>query len=251
MFKSVIERQRAGRLGAGMWWSVTVHAALFGAVLVISARPTEVPPEPEKEYVMKLTARPQVAKGYAAPAQPKTQAPPPKTRKPKRDTFPTQISPVTVDPKPVDVEPEPVANTTDTGDTEPTGVPGGHPDGDPNSTVIGLPFVPGLPPGGSGDGTGEDVIPFPSGMRAPVLLGGQPLDYTEQARMARVEGTVIAKCVITREGQVRDCRILKGLAHMEEHVTEALHTRRYSPVMFQGKAVSVSYVFTLRFKLPR
>ncbi|WP_426746818.1 TonB family protein [Myxococcus faecalis] len=251
MFKSVIERQRAGRLGAGMGWSVAVHAALFGAVLVISARPAEVPPEPEPDIVIKLAARPQVAKGYAAPAQPKTQAAPPKPRKPKRDTFPTQINPMPVDPKPVDVEPEPVANAPDTGDTEPTGVPGGHPEGDPNSTVIGLPFVPGLPPGGVGEGTGEDVIPFGGGMTPPVLMGGQPLDYTEQARMARVEGTVIAKCVITREGDVRDCRIIKGMAHMDEHVTEALHTRRYSPVKFQGKAVSVSYVFTLRFKLPR
>lgn len=250
MFKSVIERQRAGRLGMGLWWSVAVHAGLFGAVLVISSRPAELPEEPEKDPVLTLyQGRQQVAKGYAAPAQPK-QATPPKPRKPKRTTMPTQINPLPADPQPV--EPDPVASTLDTDETVPPGdgVPGGDPRGDPNSTVIGVPYIPDLG-NGEGGGTGEEVLPFGQGMTPPVLMGGPPLEYTEQARMARVEGTVIAKCVVTREGDVRDCRILRGLAHMDEEVLDALHHRRYSPVTFQGRPQSVSYVFTLRFKLPR
>ncbi|NTX13490.1 TonB family protein [Myxococcus sp. CA056] len=249
MFKSVIERQRAGRLGLGLWWSVAVHAGLFGAVLVISARPAELPPEPEKDPILTLYQGRQVAKGYTAPTQPK-QAVQPKRTKPKRTTMPTQINPLPADPQPV--EPEPAANPSDTDEVVPPGdgVPGGHPDGDPTSNITGVAVIPGLP-NGVGDGTGEEVLPFGQGMTQPVLMGGPPLEYTEQARMARVEGTVIAKCVVTREGDVRDCRIIKGLAHMDEEVLDALHHRRYSPVTFQGRPQSVSYVFTLRFKLPR
>ncbi|NMO16260.1 energy transducer TonB [Pyxidicoccus fallax] len=251
MFKSVIEPKRAGRLGAGMWVSFGVHAALFVGVLFISARPSEPPPEPDKEYILKLAQGPNLAKGTPAPAGPKPTTPP-KPRPPKRDRIPTQVQPLPADPTPVEPDPAP----TSSGDTEETahtggeGIVGGHPDGDPNSTAIGVPLIPGLTGGGEG-GTGTEVLPFGSGMTPPVLVGGQNIDYTPEARVARVEGTLIAKCVIAVDGTVRDCRIIKGLAHMDAAVVDALHSRRYRPVTFQGRPVSVSYVFTIRLKLPR
>ncbi|AGC44514.1 TonB domain-containing protein [Myxococcus stipitatus DSM 14675] len=255
MFKSVIERQRAGRLGLGLWWSVAIHAGLFGAVLVISARPADVPPEAEFNgpLVLKLAPGPQVAKGYTAPAPAQAkQAVQPKPRKPRRDVIPTQIQPLPADPQPA--QPDPVDTTSNTNNApvgEPgEGVAGGHPDGDPNSNVISGTLITGLP-SDFGAGTGEDVVPFGGGMTPPVLMEGPPLEYTDQARVARVEGTFIAKCVITREGLVRDCRVIKGLAHMNDETLNSLHHRRYTPVTFQGRATSVSYVFTLRFKLPR
>ncbi|WP_338867144.1 energy transducer TonB [Myxococcus stipitatus] len=254
MFKSVIERQRAGRLGLGLWWSVAIHAGLFGAVLLISARPDEVPPDTslDKTYVLKLAPGPQVAKGYTAPApaQPK-QAVQPKTRKARRDLIPTQIQPLPADPTPAVPDPVDMPSSLHDPVGEPgDGEPGGHPEGDPNSSVIGVPLVTGLPDGFA-NGTGEDVVPFGEGMAPPTLLGGPPLEYTELALRARVEGTFIAKCVITREGFVRDCRVIKGLAHMNDETLNALHHRRYTPVSYQGRATGVSYVFTLRFKLPR
>jgi protein TonB len=75
--------------------------------------------------------------------------------------------------------------------------------------------------------------------------------YTPQALVAGVQGTMLVKCVITQEGEVRDCRTLKGLPHMDDAVMGALEGRRYRPVSFQGKPVSVSYVFTVRLTLPR
>ncbi len=245
MFKSVIERQRAGRLGAGMSVSMGVHAALFAAVLFISMRPPEPPPEPEKEYVLRLPPAPgpRQPKG-TPPSAPVKQAAVPK--KPRRDPL---AMPQQVQPRPPESDtkqPEP-ADTGDVPDTG-NGGPVGHPDGDPS---IVLPFVPGLPAGGGGEGTGTEVLPFGTGMTPPVLLGGQSIEYTPQALVAGVQGTMLVKCVITQEGQVRNCRVIKGLAHMDESVVEALESRSYRPVTFQGRAVSVSYVFTIRLKLPR
>ncbi|HZI08933.1 MAG TPA: TonB family protein [Myxococcus sp.] len=246
MFKSVIERQRAGRLGAGMSVSMGVHAALFAAVLFISMRPPEPPQEPEKDYVIKLPPAPghRQPKG-TPPSTPVKQAAVPK--KPRRDPL---AMPQQVQPRPPESDtkqPEP-ANTGDapaTGDSGPVG----HPDGDPNA--IGLPYVPGLPAGGGGEGTGTEVLPFGMGMTPPNLVSGPNVDYTPQALVAGVEGTMLVKCVITLEGKVRNCRVIKGLPHMDEAVVDALESRHYRPVTFQGRAVSVSYVFTLRFKRPR
>ena len=253
MFKSVIERQRAGRVGTGIWVSAAIHAGLFAAVLFISGRAA---PEVEPDVVVdigRFPRGPTIQKGTQHAVQPKQAAqpkPPPRKKKP---VIPSQVRPMPMDPAPTPVDPEPSDSLASAANVDPNAPAGdgpiGHPDGDVDSdSPIGLPPQPGLLP----EPTGEDVIPFPSGLRPPELLRqGIALEYTEQARVARVEGTMLAKCVITREGQVRDCRILKGMAHMDEAVIESLESRRYSPVYFQGSPVSVSYVFTIRLKLPR
>jgi protein TonB len=97
--------------------------------------------------------------------------------------------------------------------------------------------------------TGEEAIPFGSGMAQPQLLSSGTLQYTREALAAHVSGTVVAKCVISREGEVEDCRIIKGQPHMDEAVLEHLYSRRYSPVLYQGRPVAVSYVFTIRLAL--
>ncbi len=248
MFKSVIERQRAGRLGTGVWVSTGVHAALFVAVLFISARTPEVEEPPEKDLVLSLVPKPGPVQPKGTPPAVQPQKPAAaKPARPRRDRVPTQVQPL----KPEPLQPEPDPSPATGSETDEVGTPGdgpgGHPDGDPNA--IGVPYIPGLEPGQGG--TGTDVLPFGAGMTPPSLVGGPNITYTEEARIAGVEGVMIAKCVITEEGRVRNCRIIKGLPHMDEAVMDALEARRYRPVMFQGKSVTVSYVFTLRLKIPR
>ena len=99
-------------------------------------------------------------------------------------------------------------------------------------------------------GTGEEVLPFGTGMTPPEMLSGATIQYSREALEARVSGTIIARCTITREGSVEDCRIIKGLPYMDDVVTQALTTRQYRPVHFQGRPVSVSYTFNVKLRLP-
>jgi protein TonB len=62
---------------------------------------------------------------------------------------------------------------------------------------------------------------------------------------------MIVKCVITTEGRVEKCRIIKPLAHMEQAVLDALYAARYKPVTFQGRPVQVDYTFNIKLSLPR
>ncbi|PTL76261.1 energy transducer TonB [Vitiosangium sp. GDMCC 1.1324] len=87
-------------------------------------------------------------------------------------------------------------------------------------------------------------------MTRPEMISGEPIRYTPEALRARVNGLVIAQCTITREGTVEDCRIIKGLPFMDEAVIETLQSRRYHPVLFQGKPISVKYTFSMRLKVP-
>lgn len=87
-------------------------------------------------------------------------------------------------------------------------------------------------------------------MAHPELLSGEKLQYTPEALAARVQGLMIVRCTITREGKVEKCRVLKSLPHMEQAAISALESRRYRPVMFQGRPLCVSYTFTIKLRLP-
>ncbi|HVP60605.1 MAG TPA: TonB family protein [Myxococcaceae bacterium] len=98
----------------------------------------------------------------------------------------------------------------------------------------------------------RDVVPFGEGMTRPALVQpGRPITYTREALAARVEGVSIVRCVITAEGAVERCKVIKPLPFMDEAVVEHLQSQRFQPVTYQGKPVSVGYNFSVRLTLPR
>jgi TonB family protein len=124
----------------------------------------------------------------------------------------------------------------------------------PASTVasVARPPAPPPPPAPLPEPAPRDVVPFGEGMTRPVLLQpGRPIVYTREATAARVEGTMIVRCVITTEGKVERCNVLKPLPFMTEAVVEHLMSERFQPVTYQGKPVSVGYNFSVRLALPR
>src|SRR5258705_44273 len=65
-----------------------------------------------------------------------------------------------------------------------------------------------------------------------------------------VEGSMQVRWVVTVEGAVRECKVVKGLPFMNRAVIEALEKRKYRPALAQGKAVDVFYMFNIKLKLP-
>ncbi|ADO72688.1 energy transducer TonB [Stigmatella aurantiaca] len=247
MFQSVIEHRGmwTGRFSAGTAVSVLLHAGVFAAAVFITSR--EPSQEPRKEPVLEFVRHvpPQPPRGNPTPPSTPEAAPRPKP-KPKRNVLvqPSTIPPTPPEAPPAEPQPEaPPANDLPY-------VEGSHPDGVETGGVAGalpLPFMG----NGSGQATGEDVLPFGDSMTPPQLMSGDPLEYTREAREARVRGLLIARCTITREGAVTGCRIIKGLPFMDGAALTALQSRRYRPVHYQGRPVSVSYTFHVKLDLPR
>ncbi|MGE6759360.1 TonB family protein [Corallococcus interemptor] len=252
MFESVIERRgvRSGRFGTGAWVSIGVHAGLLGLVFFISGRAPETVEPPLVDVVYRVPAIQKGVKQAAqpAPATPSVTKPKPK---PRTDRVPLHPKPLPTDLPEAKPDPAPttVADAAATTDATGTGESGpvGDPDGDPNSTspigAVGVPVINTV-------STGTEVLPFQGGMTPPKMLSGSQFNYTLEARRAGVEGMIIAKCVITTEGRVRDCRIIKGLPFMDDAVLEALSSRTYQPLTFQGRPVNVSYTFNIKLKMP-
>ena len=97
----------------------------------------------------------------------------------------------------------------------------------------------------------ETAVEYNDTMTPPVMLSGPSPEYTQDAIDRGVEGVMQVRCVVTVAGQVRNCRVIKGLPYMDSAVVSALQARRYRPATSQGKAVDVFYTFTIRLKLPQ
>jgi protein TonB len=93
-------------------------------------------------------------------------------------------------------------------------------------------------------------VPFePAGMTRPQRVSGRDPQLTAEARAERVRGTALVRCVVTREGQVTNCRLLNGLPYMEQELLEAVSTWRVTPVMAQGRPIDVDYTFVVRIPM--
>lgn len=90
---------------------------------------------------------------------------------------------------------------------------------------------------------------FQAGMTQPTRIAGTDPVYPMSARLRHVTGTVIVRCVITEKGAVEDCSTLKSPAFLDEAVLAAARSWRFTPITWQGRPVSVNYVFKYNFKL--
>jgi periplasmic protein TonB len=87
-------------------------------------------------------------------------------------------------------------------------------------------------------------------MTRPTQVAGSPPSYSREAIAARVEGKVMVRCIITTEGAVKDCKVIKGVPFLDAIAVDALSHSRFTPVMYRGAPAAVQYLFTFNFKLP-
>lgn len=99
-----------------------------------------------------------------------------------------------------------------------------------------------LPPGTYRVGKGV-VAPQP-------LLKTEP-EYSEEARLAGLEGAVLLTGTITEQGVPRDMRVTRPLGFgLDEKALEAIQHWRFMPGTFQGQPVPVVTTVAVDFRLP-
>ena len=94
------------------------------------------------------------------------------------------------------------------------------------------------------------VLPFGEGMTRPSSISADEIQFTREAREAKVSGTMIVRCLITTEGSLQNCRIMKSVPMMDQAVLSSLARHQGQPVMYQGHSVAVEYTYTIRLKSP-
>ena len=128
---------------------------------------------------------------------------------------------------------------------------GGSGIGSGTGTGIGSGEGGGLGPG-SGGGTGGGAFrPGTGGVGYPSCAYCPDPKYSEDARKAKYQGTVVLQAVITADGRAIDIQVVKGPGlGLEEKAVEAVKGWRFNPAMGPaGKPVPVSVPIEVTFRL--
>ena len=108
---------------------------------------------------------------------------------------------------------------------------------------------PGIGPG-EGGGFGGGVFRVGGGVSAPQVLYQEDPEYSEQARKAKFQGTVVLTLVVQRDGSVRDIRVAQSLGlGLDEKAIEAVAKWRFRPGTKSGKPVDVAATIEVTFRL--
>jgi TonB family protein len=73
--------------------------------------------------------------------------------------------------------------------------------------------------------------------------------YTEEARSAGVQGTVVLKVEISKKGRVENVHVFKGLRpDLDENAVAAVQQWRFEPAKKDGEPVRVAATITVSFR---
>jgi protein TonB len=85
---------------------------------------------------------------------------------------------------------------------------------------------------------------------APLKIYAPQPQYTEEARRARVQGTVIVQAIIDCRGFVTEVNVLQGLPlGLSEATVSAVSQWRFTPATLNGMPISVYYNLAVNFRL--
>jgi TonB family protein len=128
-----------------------------------------------------------------------------------------------------------------------TGTGGGI--GNGTGTGIGPGKGPGYGPG-EGGGFGGGVFRVGGGVSAPVAIHRVEPEYSEEARKAKFQGTVVLSIVIDEQGVPRNFRVVRPLGlGLDEKAIEAVQKWRFRPGQKEGRAVAVIATVEVNFRL--
>jgi len=108
---------------------------------------------------------------------------------------------------------------------------------------------PGFGPGEGGN-TGGGVYRIGGGVSQPTLLFKVEPEYSEEARKAKYQGTVVLYVEVDPTGKARNLRVVRSLGlGLDEKAIEAVNKWKFKPGLKDGKPVTVAATIEVNFRL--
>ncbi len=103
---------------------------------------------------------------------------------------------------------------------------------------------------GEGGGFGGGVFRIGGGVSPPTILFKVDPQYSEEARKARYQGTVVLEAIVRRDGTVDILRVIRSLGFgLDENAIQALKKWKFRPGMRNGAPVDVALNIEVNFNL--
>jgi periplasmic protein TonB len=233
--------------------SIAAHVAFARAVELLPEQPLARPPQ--KVEVRVVTPPPPEPPKLPPEPEPPKPEPTPEPIKPAPKIAPVQHAasqPTPTPPTPEPPTPAPASDqvfeggelgsvSTGGGLAVPAGSPGGRPGGGGGNA----------PPGPKPQLEAAPVVPDYAVTTPPLPQGRCTGKYTDDAKTAGIEGTVVLDLVVGEDGHVRDIVVTKKLGHgLDEAAVAALRACTFTPGEKDGKRVGVKiHGFKLTFVL--
>ena len=93
------------------------------------------------------------------------------------------------------------------------------------------------------------VLLFAAALPAQTLASASVPIYPLSAKAAGIEGQVVLRALVTKDGQVRELRVLGGPAELRQAALHAVETWTYKPYLQRGHPVDVKTTITVNFSM--
>ena len=95
------------------------------------------------------------------------------------------------------------------------------------------------------------VVRVPQGVMAERVISKVPPDYPPDAKQARIQGTVVLRVNIDKEGNVSNIQLISGHPILAPAAIDAVKQWKYKPYLLNGAPVEVETQVTVNFTLAR
>jgi len=96
----------------------------------------------------------------------------------------------------------------------------------------------------------KNIYRIGGAVTAPKLIYKVEPKYTEAARRARIEGTVILQAIVQVDGKARDFNVIQSLEPgLDQRAIDAVTQWRFQPGRRDGSAVALLATFVVNFRL--
>ncbi len=103
---------------------------------------------------------------------------------------------------------------------------------------------------GSGGNIGGGAYKIGGGVSAPSVLFKVEPEYSEEARKAKFQGTVVLFVIVDEKGIPRDLKVLRALGlGLDQKAIEAVEKWKFRPGMKDGRPVPVQATIEVNFRL--
>jgi len=103
---------------------------------------------------------------------------------------------------------------------------------------------------GTGGGFGGGAFRIGGGVSAPSVLSKVEPEYSEEARKAKWQGSVVLSVIVDELGRPRNVKVLRSLGlGLDQKAVEAVEQWRFKPGLKDGKPVPVMATIEVNFRL--
>jgi TonB family protein len=97
---------------------------------------------------------------------------------------------------------------------------------------------------------GPNVFRVGNGVTAPAVLSKVEPEYTEEARLAKYQGTVVVSTEIGPDGIAQGMKVIRGLGlGLDEQAVKAISQWKFKPGAKDGQPVPVMATIEVNFRL--